>query len=116
MMNFFQAIEYGFANYVNFQGRSQRSAYWWWTLFAVLANMAAGLSGSDAIGAVLGLVLLVPGISMAVRRLHDTDHSGWWLLLLIVPVVGWIVLVVFYVSEGTQGDNRFGPDPLAARL
>ena len=58
--------------------------------------------------------MLLPSIAVAVRRLHDTDRSGWWILLGFIPIIGGIVLLVFYVLEGTQGPNRFGPDPKAA--
>jgi uncharacterized membrane protein YhaH (DUF805 family) len=62
------------------------------------------------------LGLLLPSLAAGVRRLHDTDRSGWWLLIALVPLVGAIVLLVFWVLEGTRGDNRFGPDPYSAEL
>ncbi len=57
------------------------------------------------------LIIFIPALAVVIRRLHDTDRSGWWILISIVPLIGMIVLLVFYVSEGTRGPNRFGPDP-----
>jgi uncharacterized membrane protein YhaH (DUF805 family) len=64
--------------------------------------------------AIAGLVFLLPGLSASVRRLHDGDRSGWWLLLSLIPLVGFIILLVWFVSPGTDGPNRFGRNPLAA--
>jgi uncharacterized membrane protein YhaH (DUF805 family) len=63
-----------------------------------------------------GLALLLPNLAVAVRRLHDTDRSGWWLLIALLPLIGLIVLIVFFCIRGTPGPNRFGPDPLASDL
>ncbi len=110
--------------YADFQGRSRRSEYWWFYLFQVLLSFAgqilAGILG--AILPILGLIvaillvvaflgLLIPGIAVSIRRLHDLDKSGWWLLIGLIPLVGLIVLLYFFCSKGTDGDNRFGPDP-----
>jgi uncharacterized membrane protein YhaH (DUF805 family) len=104
--------------YADFQGRSPRSELWWFVLFYMLLSFAVGMVAalSDVLGGVLNLVvtigLLVPMIAVQVRRLHDTDRTGWWVLIGLVPLIGTIVLIVFYVQLGTDGDNRFGPDPL----
>ena len=104
--------------YADFQGRSPRSELWWFVLFYMLLSLAVGMLGalSDALGAILNLVvtigLLVPVIAVQIRRLHDTDRTGWWILIGLVPVIGTIVLIVFYLQRGSEGDNRFGPDPL----
>ena len=104
--------------YADFQGRSPRSEFWWFMLFNFLLNIVIGVVGvgSETLGNVLGLVvglaLLVPNIAVSIRRLHDTDRTGWWILLYLIPVIGAIVLIVFFVQRGTDGDNRFGPDPL----
>lgn len=111
--------------YATFQGRAARSEYWWFTLFSILVQIAAQIvfgvlaSMGDAM-ALIGLVVMVvvilgliaPGISVLVRRLHDTGRSGWWFWIALVPLVGGIVLLVFLVSKGTEGDNQFGADPL----
>jgi uncharacterized membrane protein YhaH (DUF805 family) len=119
-MTFGQAISSGFQNYVNFSGRASRSAYWYWTLFAVLMSIASKLldvmlfPGLDTspINSLVGLALFLPGLSIAVRRLHDFDRTGWWLLI-IFTVIGILVLLIWLCMRGTMGANRFGPDPLA---
>lgn len=115
-MNFVEAIQSGFSNYVNFSGRAQRSAYWWWVLFTVIVDIVASLIdaaiSAQIIATIAGLALLLPSIAVGVRRLHDLDKSGWWLLIALVPLVGIIVLIIFFVQKGTTGPNRFGPDPL----
>ena len=130
-MNFVEAVKSAYVNYVNFSGRAQRSAYWWWALFnfavfIILAVAEGGGSFSHADGsvqfAVVGgvfsgiwaLVNLIPGLSVGVRRMHDIDRSGWWLLIGLIPLIGAIVLLVWFCSRGTTGSNRFGPDPLGA--
>jgi uncharacterized membrane protein YhaH (DUF805 family) len=119
-MTFGQAISSGFQNYVNFSGRASRSAYWYWTLFAVLMSIASKLldvmlfPGFDTspINTLVGLALFLPGLSIAVRRLHDLDRTGWWLLI-ILTLIGILVLLIWLCMRGTMGANRFGPDPLA---
>jgi uncharacterized membrane protein YhaH (DUF805 family) len=127
-MNFGQAIESGFRNYFGFSGRAPRSEYWWWQLFAVLVIGAALLLDTqmgwvidpdleDSPGwaaSLASLALLFPNLAMAVRRLHDRDKSGWWILLGLIPLIGGLILLVWYLSRGTEGENRFGPDPLSA--
>jgi len=121
-MNFTQAISSGFNNYVNFTGRAARSEFWYWTLFAILASIAGELidlalfsssSTFTPVQTLVNLALFLPGLAVSVRRLHDLDRTGWWLLL-IFTVIGIIVLLVWDCMRGTVGPNRFGPDPLAA--
>ncbi|RDK84326.1 DUF805 domain-containing protein [Marinirhabdus gelatinilytica] len=122
-----------FDNFANFDGRARRSEYWYFTLFNVLVTIAfvfvavilVGVSGAPeeppAIFYMLMLpfglfylILLIPSIAVSVRRLHDTDRSGWWYLLNVIPIVnyvGSIVLLVFYCTEGTRGANQYGKDP-----
>jgi uncharacterized membrane protein YhaH (DUF805 family) len=122
-MNFTEAITSGFQNYFNFSARAQRSAYWYWVLFAVLVSIVASLidriafsrTGVSGVSALANLAILVPGIAVAVRRLHDTDRSGWWILLFLIPLIGAIILIIWFCSGGTDGANRFGPNPLAGR-
>lgn len=111
--------------YAEFTGRARRKEYWLFVLLSfgiyIVASILDGIAGlSGVIAGVYGpimtaaaLGLLIPSIAVGVRRLHDTDRSGWWLLIALVPFVGGIVLLVFMVLEGTNGANRFGPDPLA---
>src|SRR5262245_47108562 len=99
-MTFGQAISSGFQNYVNFTGRAARSQFWYWVLFAVLASIVASLidfalfprSYLSPINTLVGLALFLPGLAVSVRRLHDTDRTGWWLLLLFIPLIGAIIL------------------------
>jgi uncharacterized membrane protein YhaH (DUF805 family) len=122
-MSFGAAVKSVLSKYVGFTGRARRSEYWWFFLFTILVSIvtavldnALGLNFVDGsstgfIGTVVSLALLLPGLAVAVRRLHDTDRTGWWLLIALVPVVGAIVLIVFFVLDGTPGANRFGPSP-----
>ncbi len=111
-------------NYVGFSGRARRTEYWMFTLFSVIAAIIAmvldnllGLASSQlGYGPIYGLyalAVLLPSIAVGVRRLHDTDKSGWWMLIGLIPLLGAIVLLVFFVLEGTHGENRYGPDPKA---
>jgi uncharacterized membrane protein YhaH (DUF805 family) len=141
--------------YATFAGRARRKEYWWFVLFSILLTWLAlaadvAISGIDALIAgeggivqrIVSLALLVPSLAVAVRRLHDTDRRGWWLLLPLVPAlivggaaaaviagsevavnillaaalllgIGSVLLMVWYCSRGTIGENRFGPDPIS---
>ncbi len=103
-----------------FSGRSRRREYWFFVLFNFIFTFVlsfidhvAGLadSGYLTLAGLYALAVLVPAIAVGVRRLHDTDRSGWWLLIAFVPLIGLIVLIVFLVSDGQPGNNRFGPNP-----
>jgi uncharacterized membrane protein YhaH (DUF805 family) len=123
-MSFGQAISAGFNNYVNFSGRASRSELWFWVLFIIIVNIVAGVIdgvvfGTGTMGGkigvistLVGLALLIPSLAVEVRRLHDTDRSGWWLLLGLIPLIGAIILIVWFCTRGTPGPNRFGPPPM----
>jgi uncharacterized membrane protein YhaH (DUF805 family) len=109
-------------NYAGFSGRAQRSEYWLFYLFYILAaivgvllDLAMGtldpLTGIGAVSGIITLALIIPSIAVSFRRLHDTDRSAWWLLIGLVPLIGGIVLLVFFCLDGTPGENRFGPNP-----
>ena len=111
--------------YAVFSGRARRKEYWFFVLFYLIFGLALHLIDQalgiyDAefqIGLLEGLyslALLIPSLAVGARRLHDTDRSAWWLLLLLVPILGWIVLIVFMALRGQEGGNRFGPDPIAS--
>ncbi len=115
-MNFFEAIESAIRNYVNFQGRAVRSEFWYFMLFQVLVmapliyidetlNPGDQLGKMSAVVAVCHLLFLVPNLSVTVRRLHDIDRSGWWILLPLT-VVGVFVLLYWHCARGTEGRNR----------
>ena len=108
--------------YATFEGRARRKEYWFFVLcyFLVLlalllADAATGTFSEEAgVGLLSGLYLLatlVPSLAVTVRRLHDTDRSGWWVLIGVIPLIGDIVLIVFTVQDSQPGANRFGPNP-----
>lgn len=115
-MGFGDAISAGFSNYVNFSGRACRSEYWYWVLFIVLGSIVAviidRMIGIRLVNTIFGLATILPGIAVGVRRLHDLDRSGWWLLLSFIPLIGAIILIIWFCGRGTVGPNRFGQDPL----
>jgi uncharacterized membrane protein YhaH (DUF805 family) len=110
--------------YAVFGGRSRRKEYWYFLLFniivaIVLAWIDALLgtfssSGIGVLSGIYGLAILIPSLAVTVRRLHDIDRSGWWILINLFPLIGSIVLLVFAVSEGTPGNNQYGPNPKEA--
>jgi uncharacterized membrane protein YhaH (DUF805 family) len=109
--------------YADFSGRSRRKEYWFFALgvfiVAILLSIIEGAVGlSGMIGGAYGpltalffLAIIVPGIAVQVRRFHDQDKSGWWVLIGLIPLLGGIIVLVFMLLEGTKGPNRFGPDP-----
>jgi uncharacterized membrane protein YhaH (DUF805 family) len=108
--------------YAVFEGRSRRKEYWMFTLINALIivvlswiDMFTGwysLEGElGMLSGLFSLAILIPSIAVGVRRLHDTDRSGWWMLLCFFPLIGVAVLLVFFVLDGTPGSNRFGEDP-----
>ena len=118
-MNFFDAIKSGFSGYFDFSGRSSRSEYWWFALFFTVVSFVPSLLDNTQDGIILISILitfglLIPMLAVQVRRLHDINRSGWWILISFVPLVGAILLIVWHCSKGTQGDNRFGKDPLGS--
>jgi uncharacterized membrane protein YhaH (DUF805 family) len=119
-MSFTEAIKSGFQNYVGFSGRAARSEFWYWVLFAILVSIVTNLidlaispgAQYEPLTALAGLALFLPGLAVSIRRLHDRDKSGWFYLLIFIPLVGAIILLVWFCQRGTVGSNRFGPDPL----
>ncbi len=107
-------------NYAQFNGRALRSEYWFFILFSVIASILLGFidgftglyNETIEMGLLSGLYTLavfIPSLAVSVRRLHDVDKSGWWLLILLIPLLGALVLLYFMVIKGSEGDNRFGP-------
>ena len=101
---------------MKFSGRSIRSEYWYWVLFTIVGSIVAGIIdvvlGITVIDPLFGLATILPSIAVAVRRLHDLDRTGWWIFIGLIPIIGWIILIIWYCTRGTVGPNRFGPDPL----
>ncbi len=125
-MTFSQAVSSVLLNkYATFSGRARRSEYWWWYLFVTIVFLVAsvidraiGFTYSDLtlgggwLATIAAIVFLVPNLAVGVRRLHDTGRSGWWLLIGLVPLIGWIVLLYFFVLD-SENDNQYGPYPKA---
>jgi uncharacterized membrane protein YhaH (DUF805 family) len=114
-VSFQDALKMQFENVLNFNGRASLSAYWWYALGLFIANVVleifAAVIGSLAFSLLIYLVVLViglSGLSVAVRRMHDTDKSGWMLLLGLIPFIGWLVVLILLILPGTPGQNRFG--------
>src|SRR5262249_12898260 len=117
-MTFGEAISSGFQNYVNFTGRAARSEFWYWMLFNLIIGMVTGIidyvvfpgSAVSPLNSLASLALLLPNLAVGARRLHDGDRSGLFLLLAFIPLVGIIILIVWWCQRGTAGSNRFGSD------
>jgi len=119
-MTFWSAVKSVFGKYATFQGRACRSEYWYFILFFViisqmLQNAEVAFTGASFsyIAIIWSLAVWLPLIAVGARRLHDIDRTGWWLLLGFIPIIGWIILIVFECTRGTAGPNRFGQNPLA---
>ncbi|MCM1164200.1 MAG: DUF805 domain-containing protein [Muribaculaceae bacterium] len=104
-------------NYCNFAGRASRSEYWWYALFTFLLGLVIGFvfSFSETVECiVMGIVqlaLILPGLGLCVRRLHDTNKSGWWILLAFIPLIGALVLIFWFCQPSTPDSNEYGPVP-----
>ncbi len=124
-MDMVTAVKTVLGKYATFSGRAARPEYWWWVLATVILFFVLGLIDGALVAPMMGfeafepnagqplsviasLALLVPNLAVAARRLHDTDRSGWWLLLGLIPIIGSLVLIYFLVQKGTEGSNRFG--------
>ena len=110
--------------YLVFTGRATRTEYWMFALFNVIISIVlsiigyvvVGGNGQSALSSLYSLAVLLPSLGVSVRRLHDTNRSGWWLLISLVPIIGIIVLIVFLVQDSDPGDNRYGPNPKAPAI
>ncbi|TMH09563.1 MAG: DUF805 domain-containing protein [Betaproteobacteria bacterium] len=108
--------------YADFSGRARRREYWFFVLFNIIISIVLTVcdvvlgtyNAAASIGILTGiytLAVLIPGIAVSVRRLHDTGRSGWWLLIVLVPLIGWIVLLIFMLIDSQPGQNAYGPSP-----
>lgn len=111
--------------YAVFGGRARRKEYWFFFLFNIIISFIVGLidgftgsfnpeAGIGILGAIYTLAVFIPGLAVSVRRLHDTNRSGWWLLIGLIPLIGAIVLIVFFVQDSTPGQNQYGENPKEA--
>ncbi|MFJ9109436.1 DUF805 domain-containing protein [Streptomyces sp. NPDC102283] len=114
-MNWYLAV---LKNYAGFSGRARRKEYWMFALISFVVSLVltiiGNLIGADFLSYIYAVAILVPSLAVAVRRLHDTGRSGWWLLIGIVPLVGFIILIVFLASEGKHEANQHGQNPKLA--
>jgi len=110
--------------YAVFNGRARRSEYWWFVLFNIIISLALGAidgvtgtfsqaAGLGLLGGLYTLAVLLPSLAVTVRRLHDTGRSGWWFLIMFVPLIGAIVLLVFMLLDSKPGQNQYGANPKA---
>jgi uncharacterized membrane protein YhaH (DUF805 family) len=108
--------------FADFSGRSQRAEYWYFVLFNFIISFVLGFvdglagtiiseTGLGILGILYGLFILIPSISVGVRRLHDTGRSGWWLLIGLIPIIGAIVLIIFFIQDSQSETNTYGPNP-----
>lgn len=105
-------------NYVGFTGRAGRAEFWQYALvniiISVVLNIIDAAIKTQILAIIFELAVLLPSLAVAARRLHDTDRTGWWLLLYLIPILGWIALLVFFCLEGTPGANKHGENPSGA--
>jgi uncharacterized membrane protein YhaH (DUF805 family) len=107
-MTFTDSIRICFIKYTDFKGRAVRSEYWWFVLFNVLVSAALHLiNPSGLLAGIFSLAMLLPALAVAVRRLHDTNRSGWFILLGLIPIIGWIILLVWYIQKSDEGTNQY---------
>ena len=108
--------------YACFSGRARRQEYWLFALFNIIAGIIIGVIAGVLVsvtkvtafaflGTIYNLAVLIPGLAVLFRRLHDTGRSGWWWLIAFIPLFGWIVLIVFCCLDSQPGDNQYGPNP-----
>lgn len=123
-VSFSRAVRMAFDSYCRFQGRSSRSEYWWWVLFVAILSFCIGIiegilgfsmTAVRTTSGILSLVLFLPGLGLSVRRLHDIGKSGWWILLGFIPVVGAIILIIWFARNSEMTENHYGPVPNMAR-
>jgi uncharacterized membrane protein YhaH (DUF805 family) len=115
-MGFQAAIAACLSKYVTFQGRAMRSEYWYFALFMFIVDIVAyaldmGLFGRPILNSLASLAFILPSLAVSVRRLHDTDRSGWWIFINLIPLIGVILYLVWMCTKGTAGANRFGEEP-----
>ena len=115
-MSFVDAIKSVFTQYVGFSGRARRSEYWFFCLFniivsCVLSALASKISLLSLLSVVWSLAIFLPSLAVCIRRLHDIGKSGWWYLLAFIPLVGAIILIIWFCKDSEPGANAYGPNP-----
>lgn len=114
-MGFGEAVSTCFKKSVVWEGRASRAEFWWFELAQALIIIAAliidQIIGTMFIYIIAAIALILPSIAVLVRRLHDTDRTGWWYWIQLLPLIGLIVILVFTLTGGDEGDNKYGPNP-----
>jgi uncharacterized membrane protein YhaH (DUF805 family) len=105
-----KAVKTCFKKYVDFSGRAARPEFWWFMLFQIVVSVLLGIV-SQSLQGLGNLVMLLPGLAVGARRLHDIDKSAWWMLLWLIPILGWIVLIYWAAQPGDAGANKYGEPP-----
>jgi uncharacterized membrane protein YhaH (DUF805 family) len=102
-------------HYFDFEGRVTRQTFWMFALWACVISIGIGIVGGMAgmpmLGSLFNLAILLPGLGLGARRLHDTGMSGWWQVVGFVPLIGWLIIIVMLAQQGKTGPNEYGPDP-----
>lgn len=102
-------------HYADFEGRATVQQFWmftlWYVILSIGVSIVAKVIGLEILATVLDLALIIPSLAIGARRLHDINKSGWWQLLSFIPIIGWIVLIVWAATKGEAGTNKYGPDP-----
>jgi uncharacterized membrane protein YhaH (DUF805 family) len=115
-MSFSQAVNTCFFNYAGFAGRASRPELWYFILFLILLQFVAAVVdyaiGIRVFEYVVSLATFLPAVAVEVRRLHDVGRSGWWLFLSLIPLVGVIILLLWFCRRGDAGPNNYGPAPV----
>lgn len=127
-MQIMTAVRTCFSKYATFSGRARRAEYWWFVAFNIMVNIGLNIIDAMAFGlqhgmmggtpgsplsSLYSLAVFLPSLAAGVRRLHDTGKSGWWVLIWLIPIIGWIILIWWLATPGDEGPNEYGPDPLA---
>jgi len=108
--------------YAVFEGRARRAEYWYFFLFNIIVTIVIAIINAilanrlSFLGVLYALAVFIPGLAVTVRRLHDTGRSGWWFLIGLVPILGYIWLLVLLVLDSNPGDNKYGPNPKGVAL
>lgn len=110
-VGFGQAVKLAFTRYADFKGRSRRSEYWWFTLFNIIVSSVLTIAMAEYAW-IWSLVVLIPGLAICVRRLHDVGKSGWFYLWMLLPLAGYIIVLIQFCKDSAP-DNRWGPNPKA---
>jgi uncharacterized membrane protein YhaH (DUF805 family) len=105
-MSFVDAIKICFSKYADFKGRAKLPEFWWFALFCFVAALLLEFV-SPYVSGIFSLATMVPSFAVGARRLHDTNKSGWWQLLWLIPILGWLALLYFFIVQGDESDNRF---------